>query len=72
LLGQGGFGAVFEATRGDGQRVAIKVARADQASASERLVLEAEALMAIGVPHVPAVSAAGGCRMDRYTWSWST
>jgi tetratricopeptide (TPR) repeat protein len=59
LLGQGGFGAVFEAARGDGQRVAIKVARADQASASERLVLEAEALMAIGVPHVPAVFGSG-------------
>ncbi|MEA2698934.1 MAG: eukaryotic-like serine/threonine-protein kinase, partial [Myxococcales bacterium] len=60
LLGMGGFGAVFEAVRAsDGASVAIKVARADQATASERLVLEAEVLATIGPPHVPAVFSSG-------------
>ncbi|MFL5307018.1 MAG: protein kinase domain-containing protein, partial [Polyangia bacterium] len=55
-LGQGGFGAVFLAERiSDGQLVAIKVARADNASAGESLMREAYALSAIGPPHVPAV-----------------
>jgi eukaryotic-like serine/threonine-protein kinase len=55
-LGQGGFGAVFLAHRAsDGQPVAIKVARADNASAGEALLREADALAAVGVPHVPAV-----------------
>ena len=55
-LGQGGFGAVFLAERvSDEQLVAIKVARADNASAGEALLREADALAAIGVPHVPAV-----------------
>lgn len=59
-IGQGGFGAVFAAERtGDGARVAVKVARADQPSASDRLVQEAEALRAIGSPHVPIVYDAG-------------
>ncbi|MEO8212928.1 MAG: protein kinase, partial [Myxococcales bacterium] len=39
--------------------VAIKVARADQLSASDRLLLEAEALKAIGPPSVPAVHEVG-------------
>ncbi|HTA19527.1 MAG TPA: protein kinase, partial [Polyangia bacterium] len=60
LLGQGGFGAVFLAERvTDGQPVAIKVARADNATAGDSLVREAEALLAVGVPHVPAVYDSG-------------
>jgi tetratricopeptide (TPR) repeat protein len=56
LLGQGGFGAVFQAERvSDGHVVAIKVARADNASAGDSLVREAAALEAVGPPHVPAV-----------------
>ena len=39
----------------DGQPVAIKVARADNAAAGEALLREADALAAVGVPHVPAV-----------------
>ena len=59
-LGQGGFGAVFLADRvSDGQLVAIKVARADNVSASEALFREADALAAVGVPNVPAVYARG-------------
>ena len=59
-LGQGGFGAVFLAERiSDGQLVAIKVARADNASAGESLLREAYALGAIGAPHVPAVYERG-------------
>src|ERR1035438_1948081 len=59
-LGQGGFGAVFLAERiSDGQPVAIKVARSDNATAGESLMREAYALSAIGVPHVPAVYERG-------------
>src|SRR5882672_4387096 len=60
LLGQGGFGAVFMAERvSDGQPCAIKVARADNATAGDSLVREADALRAVGVPHVPAVYDSG-------------
>jgi eukaryotic-like serine/threonine-protein kinase len=60
LLGQGGFGAAFQAERlSDKVSVAIKVARADQFSASHRLLQEAEALRAIGPPAVPAVYDVG-------------
>src|SRR5882724_10220641 len=60
LLGQGGFGAVFQAERvSDGKLCAIKVARADNASAGDSLAREAEALSAVGVPHVPAVYDSG-------------
>jgi tetratricopeptide (TPR) repeat protein len=60
LLGQGGFGAVFRAVRvEDGHPCAIKVARADNASAGESLVREADALKVVGVPHVPAVYDSG-------------
>ena len=59
-LGQGGFGAVFEARRSaDGARVAIKVARSDQPSAAARLVREGVALAAIGATAVPKVWASG-------------
>jgi eukaryotic-like serine/threonine-protein kinase len=59
-LGQGGFGAVFLAERSPGgETVAIKVARADNASASEALLREAEALSTVGPPHVPAVHDRG-------------
>ena len=59
-LGRGGFGAVFLAERAPaGEHVAIKVARADNASASEALLREAEALFTVGPPHVPAVYARG-------------
>jgi tetratricopeptide (TPR) repeat protein len=59
-LGQGGFGAVFLAERiSDGQLVAVKVARADNASAGESLMREAYALTVIGPPHVPAVYEKG-------------
>src|SRR3954449_2539270 len=59
-IGQGGFGAVFLADRvSDGETVAIKVARADNSTANESLVREADALLAVGVPHVPAVYAHG-------------
>jgi eukaryotic-like serine/threonine-protein kinase len=55
-LGQGGFGAVFLAERAEGgEAVAIKVARPDNISAGEALLREADAMAAIGVPHVPAV-----------------
>jgi tetratricopeptide (TPR) repeat protein len=60
LLGQGGFGAVFLAERAsDGRLVAIKVARADNASAGDSLIREAEALAAVGEPHVPAMYESG-------------
>ena len=59
-LGQGGFGAVFLAERiSDGQTVAIKVARSDNAAAGESLMREAYALSAVGVPYVPAVYERG-------------
>jgi tetratricopeptide (TPR) repeat protein len=62
-LGRGGFGAVFLAERiCDGQPTAIKVARADNASAVEALFREAEALSTIGPPHVPAVHGSGRLR----------
>jgi tetratricopeptide (TPR) repeat protein len=60
LLGQGGFGAVFQAERvSDGHIVAIKVARSDNVAAGEALEREGEALKAVGVPHVPAVYDSG-------------
>ena len=59
-LGQGGFGAVFEARRSaDGARVAIKVARGDQPSAAAGLAREGIALAAIGAPVVPRLWASG-------------
>ncbi|MFT3767981.1 MAG: protein kinase [Minicystis sp.] len=60
VVARGGFGVVFEGTcEGDGARVAIKVARLDRTDAAACLAQEAEALLAIGAPHVPAVRARG-------------
>ncbi|MFO0756258.1 MAG: protein kinase [Byssovorax sp.] len=59
VLGQGGFGIVFEAEPDGGgegrERVAIKVARAERPDAAARLLEEIAALRAIGPPHVPGV-----------------
>lgn len=60
VLGQGGFGTIFEAERtGDAAQVAIKVARQDQPLAAVRLRLEGEALKDIGAPFVPAIFECG-------------
>ncbi|AGP38841.1 serine/threonine-protein kinase PknK [Sorangium cellulosum] len=60
VLGQGGFGTVFEAEpEGGGAPAAIKLARADRRGAAPRLRREIEALLAVGPPHVPAVHARG-------------
>ncbi|WP_437618346.1 protein kinase domain-containing protein [Sorangium sp. So ce1151] len=60
VLGQGGFGFVFEAEPEDGgPSVAIKLARADRRGAGAQLQREIEALSAVGVPHAPAVHASG-------------
>jgi serine/threonine protein kinase len=59
-LGQGGFGIVLAAERaGDERRVAIKVSRAGQPEAAERLLNEADALRAVGAPFVPRLYEAG-------------
>ncbi|KYF75208.1 protein kinase [Sorangium cellulosum] len=60
VLGQGGFGFVFEAEPEDGgPPVAIKLARADRRGAGAQLQREIEALSAVGAPHAPAVRASG-------------
>ncbi|WP_437630523.1 protein kinase domain-containing protein [Sorangium sp. So ce854] len=60
ILGQGGFGTVFEAEpEGGGAKVAIKLARADRRGAGPRLRREIEALLAVGAPCVPAMHAWG-------------
>ncbi len=62
VLGRGGFGTVFEARRHtDGERVAIKLARADRPGADDRLLDEIAALEGVGPPGVPAVFARGKC-----------
>lgn len=54
VLGRGGFGTVFRATRtADGTAVAIKTARSDQATARTQLDAEALALETIDSPLVP-------------------
>jgi serine/threonine protein kinase len=60
LLGVGGFGRVFAARPVSGGRaVAIKVARADRPNTFDRFPREAEALAAVGPPHVPELLEAG-------------
>jgi tetratricopeptide (TPR) repeat protein/tRNA A-37 threonylcarbamoyl transferase component Bud32 len=60
VLGQGGFGTVFEAEPiVGGARVAIKLARTDRPDTAARLLEEIAALRAVGPPHVPAVFAEG-------------
>ena len=60
LLGEGGFGAVYEATQITlGRRVAIKVLRSDrilQSSGLERFAREARAAAALGHPHIALVT----------------
>ncbi|MBS2011747.1 MAG: protein kinase, partial [Deltaproteobacteria bacterium] len=60
LLGEGGFGAVYEATQLNlGRRVAIKVLRSDrifQSSGLERFAREARAAAALGHPHIALVT----------------
>ncbi|MFT3772033.1 MAG: protein kinase [Minicystis sp.] len=55
LLGSGGFGAVLQVVRASGgAAVAVKIAHRGAPLAEARLLREAEALAAIGPPHVPA------------------
>src|SRR5215470_3300379 len=60
-LGAGGFGRVYRARRDgdDGVEIAIKLALPGDALAAERLLREAEALAAVGPPHVPALLGTG-------------
>ncbi len=59
-IGRGGFGVVYEAVReSDGLPVALKVALPGQLDAQGRLDREADALEAVGPPHVPAVCGRG-------------
>lgn len=56
LIGEGGFALVWEATRlADHGLVAIKIARAATSVARHRFAKEAQALSAIGAPHVPVL-----------------
>jgi eukaryotic-like serine/threonine-protein kinase len=56
MLGLGGFGTVWEATRhADGAIVAIKTVRRDNWTGCQRLRLEAAVLRAMAPPHVPAL-----------------
>src|SRR5689334_17908231 len=60
ILGQGGFGVVYQATADStGQRVAIKVATPDQFRATERLMRECAALERTGPPFAPVVYQRG-------------
>ncbi len=60
LLGQGGFGAVFKGERlSDARQVALKIARADNATAGESLLREVAALSTLGPPAVPEVFESG-------------
>lgn len=57
VLGRGGFGTVYLATRvgPESKRVAIKVAHVATPDAKKRLLRESIAMQIIGPPHVPAV-----------------
>jgi predicted ATPase len=67
ILGRGGFGVVYRAERRqDALSVAIKVASREQRGAAERLVPEAEALLGVGPPFVPAVYDRGAHGADHY------
>jgi len=60
VLGRGGFATVFRARRHpDGPLVAIKVGRPNHPTAAERMLREADAMRAIGPPHVPRVFESG-------------
>ena len=65
ILGEGGMGAVFEASDSDGRAVAIKLIRPEAVSsgAVRRFLREARAAGEVGSPHVvPGLDAAGGGR----------
>ena len=65
IIGKGGFGTVLSATRSsDGLAVAVKLVHRSNTDARERLLLEAEALEAIGPPHVPELYATGKLEGD--------
>jgi tetratricopeptide (TPR) repeat protein len=56
LLGQGGFGVVYGATRvRDGLHVAVKIALSQERAGAERLEREAFALRTVGPPAAPIV-----------------
>ena len=60
ILGQGGFGVVYQATNeSTGQTAAIKVATPDQYRATERLMRECAALERTGPPFAPIVYQRG-------------
>src|SRR6188508_2470567 len=60
ILGQGGFGVVYLATKeSSGQPVAIKVATPEQFRATERLMRECAALETTGAPFAPIVYQRG-------------
>lgn len=61
VLGRGGFGTVYSATRrgSESKYVAIKVAHVATHEAKRRLLRESAALQLVGPPYVPAVLDAG-------------
>ena len=66
LLGRGGFGVVYGATRvSDEREVAIKVALRSQPLAAASLAREANALELVDAPHVPLVIERG-VLLDQY------
>jgi eukaryotic-like serine/threonine-protein kinase len=55
VIGQGGFGTVFEAESEAGKRVAIKLARDDHPDAYHQLMNEIKVLIDVGPPAAPSV-----------------